>query len=130
MHFISTVTGKKFRARVMANCNTSNIMYLIEFRKCRKQYVGETEKPLYLRINGHTCRSDYDRQLSDKPVAEHFNTIGHSFDGMTVIVIEQLLVANSIRGRQRVSHWIYTLWTMTPDGLNLGVIGKWSINHG
>ena len=115
--FSSAVTGEKFRARVTANCKTSNIVYLIECRKCKKQYVGETENPLHLRINGH--RSDYYCQLSDKPVAEHFNITGHSFDDMTVMVIEQIHVADSTRRRQRESYWIYTLWTMTLDGLNL-----------
>ena len=43
----------------------------------------------------------------------------HSFDDMTVMVIEQLHVADSVRRRQRESYWIYTLRTMTPDGLNL-----------
>ena len=34
-------------------------------------YVGETENPLHLRMNGH--RYDYYRKLPDKPVAEHFH---------------------------------------------------------
>ena len=117
INFNSAVTGEKFRARVTANCKTSNIVYLIECRKCKKQYVGETENPLHLRVNGH--RSDYHRRLSDKPVAEHFHSTGHSFDDMTIMVIEQIHVADSARRRQRESYWIYTLQTLTPDGLNL-----------
>ena len=114
--FESARTGEKFRARVTANCRTKNIVYLIECRKCRKQYIGETENPLHLRMNGH--RSDYYRKLSDKPVAEHFNTTGHSFEDLTVMVIEQIM-ADSARRKQRESFWIYTLRTLTPDGLNL-----------
>ena len=82
INFSSAVTGDKFRDRVTANCKTSNIVYLIGCQKSTKEYVGETENPLHLRINGH--RSDYYPQLSDKSVVEHFNTIGHSFDDMTL----------------------------------------------
>ena len=114
--FESATTGEKFQARVTANCRTKNIVYLIECRKCRKQYIGETENPLHLRMNGH--RSDYYRKLADKPVAEHFNAIGHSFEDLTVMIIEQI-VASSARRKQRESFWIHTLQTLAPDGLNL-----------
>ena len=43
--FFSAATGKKFRARAIANCKTINVAYLIECHKCMKQYVGETENP-------------------------------------------------------------------------------------
>ena len=41
-----------FSARVSANCRTSSIIYLIQCRKCKMQYVGETENSLHLRMNG------------------------------------------------------------------------------
>ena len=114
--FESAMTGEKFRAHVTTNCKTKNIVYLIECRKCKKQYIGETENPLQLRMNGH--RSDYYRKLPDKPVAEHFNTTGHSFEDLTVRIIEQI-VAGSARRKQRESFWIHTLQSLAPDGLNL-----------
>ena len=46
-------------------------------------------------MNGH--RSNYYRKLPDKPVAEHFNLIGHTFEDMLVIVIEQIIMAGSAR---------------------------------
>ena len=116
--FTSAATGKKFSARVSATCKTSNIIYLIQCRKCKMQYVGETENPLHLRMNGH--RSDYYRRLPDKPVARHFfNTPGHTFEDVSVMIIEQLHSADSMRRKFRESYWIYTLRTLTPHGLNL-----------
>ena len=114
--FESARTGEKFRARVTTNCRTKNIVYLIECRKCRKQYIGETDNPLHLRMNSH--RSDYYRKLSDKPVAKHFNTIGYSFEDLTIMVIEQIM-ADCTPRKQQESYWIHTLQTLTPDGLNL-----------
>ena len=67
-------------------------------------------------MNDH--RSDYYRKPSDKPVAEHFNTTGHSFEDLTAMVIEQI-IADSTRRKQRESFWIRTFRTLAPDGLNL-----------
>ena len=115
--FVSKVTGEKFFARVTATCKTTNIVYLIECRKCGKQYVGETENALHLRMNGH--RSDFYRKLPDKPVAVHFNTTGHKFEDLTVMVIEKLCSANAARRKHRESYWIHTLRSVSPLGLNL-----------
>ena len=115
--FSSAVTGVEFRARTTADCKTSNVVYLIECRKCKKQYVGETENPLHLRLNGH--RSDYYRRLPDKPVGMHFNTSGHTFDDLTIMIIEQMRVANATHRKNRESFWIHTLRSSTPHGLNI-----------
>ena len=112
----SAITGERFRARVTAHCRTKNIVYLIECQRCKEQYVGETENPLHLRMNGH--RSDYFRKLSNEHVAEHFNTIGHSFEDLMVMAIEQIM-ADSDRQKTMGSFWIHTLRTLAPDGFNL-----------
>ena len=116
--FGSTVTGETFLAKVTATCKTANVIYLMECRKCKKQYVGETENPLHLRINGH--RSDFHRKLPDKPVAVHFNSPGHSFEDMTVMVIERMQLSDSAKRKLRESYWIHTLRSLSPHGLNLG----------
>ena len=54
------------------------------------------------------------------PVAKHFfNTPSIVFQYATVMTIELLHSANSMRQKYRESYWIYTLRTLTPDGLNL-----------
>ena len=109
------VTGINFSARVSANCKTSNIVYLIQCRKYKIQYVGETENPLHLRMNGYG--SDYYQRLPDKPVAKHFyDTPGHMFEDVSVMIIEQLRLAGRTRRKYREGY--YTLRTLTPDGLN------------
>ena len=108
--------GEKVSAHVTTDCRTKNIVYLIECRNCKKNYIGETENPLQLRVYGH--RSDYYRKLLDKPVAEHFNIISHSFDDLSVMVIEQIM-AGSARQKQRESLWIHTLQTLAPDVFSL-----------
>ena len=115
--FISSGTNERFRANVDATCKTSNVVYLIECARCRKQFVGETENPLHIRMNDH--RSDYYRKLLDKSIADHFNTIGHTFEDLTIIVIEQLGSAPTKRRKLRESFWIPTLQSVATQGLNL-----------
>ena len=98
--FKSTVTNLRFRARVDVTCKTS--CGLIECVRCYKQYVAETENPLYLRINGH--QSEYYRKLPDKPFAVHFNTVGHTFENLTVMIIDQLGSAPTERRKVRESY--------------------------
>ena len=85
--------GENFRASVTANCKTSNLIHLTECCKCNKQYFRETENHLHLRTNGHRC--NYYHKLSYKPVVEGFNTIGHTFKELTIMVIKQIHMANS-----------------------------------
>ena len=68
-------------------------------------------------MNGH--RYNHYQKLSDKRVAEHFNTNDHTFDDLTIMIIEQIHMADSARQKQRESFWIHTLRTLAPDGLNL-----------
>ena len=67
-------------------------------------------------MNGHWY--DHYRKLSDKPVSEHFDTIGRSIEDFTVMVIEQIMSGSAQRKQQEI-FWIHTLRTLTPDGLNL-----------
>ena len=115
--FTSKITNERFRANVDATCKSSNVVYLIECVKCKKPYVGEMENPLHLWVNGH--RFEYYRKLPDKPVASHFNTLGHTFENLTIMVIEDLGSAPTERRKFRERFWIHTLWSVAPQGLNL-----------
>ena len=37
---------------------------LIECRKCRKQYVGETQNPLHIHLNGHRNDRRTEKQVA------------------------------------------------------------------
>ena len=76
-----------------ATCKTSNVIYLIECKKCRKQYVGEAENALHLQMNGH--RSDYYLRLLDKPVVVYFNAPDHTFHNASVMIIEWMGMAGA-----------------------------------
>ena len=79
--FTSTTSGRSFHVQATATCKTRNVIYLIQCKKCKLQYVGETQNPLHIRLNGH--RSDICNKRLKKTVAAHFNTLGHSTDDLS-----------------------------------------------
>ena len=60
---------------------SKNIIYLIECRKCTKQYIGETKRQLHDCFGEHR-RSNQNHHQLIKPtsVSTHFNQPGHSID--------------------------------------------------
>ena len=118
--FTSHMTGERYRMKGSASCKSSNVIYLIQCRRCGHQYVGETGQPLHSRINGH--RSDIaHRRTDESPVAAHFNSTAHSVEDMTVMVIDQLYHQDSTLRKLRESRWIRDLRTSFPQGMNLRV---------
>ena len=115
--FNSSVTGKTYRVKATANCKTSNVVYVIECKKCKKQYVGETENALHIHMNGH-C-SDIKRRHLEKPVAKHCNSTGHSLEDLSVYVIDEIQREEATFRKVKESHWIQTLRKLAPEGLNL-----------
>ena len=71
-NFKCLVTRKTFLIRATVNCKTSNVVYVIECLKYKKQYVGESKSALHVRMNGHWL--DIKHQCLNKPVAIHFNS--------------------------------------------------------
>lgn len=109
-----TITGR-------ITCNSKNILYLIECKKCEEQYVGETSKTLRARLTDHI--SDINRYCNTS-VAEHFNQISH--DGINDLYITPIVqmpdlgskMKNSLARRKYESFFIKKLRTMSPDGMN------------
>ena len=118
--FQSSVTKKSYKVHTSATCKTKGVVYLIECRKCPKQYVGSTTNALHIRLNGH--RYDIRRKKIQKPVAKHFNGRGHSMEDLTIMVIEEIPEGDVQTRRGCEKHersWIGTLRTLDPRGMNL-----------
>ena len=84
-----TTTGCSYHIRATATCKTRNIIYFIE---CKVQYVGETQNPLHIHLNGH-CNDIHNKRLK-KPIAIHFNTLSHTTDNHSVMVIKKMKSAD------------------------------------
>ncbi len=49
----STTTGREYLGPANYTCKTENVIYLITCKKCGKQYIGETYRQFYIRMNEH-----------------------------------------------------------------------------
>ncbi|KAK3090867.1 hypothetical protein FSP39_015326 [Pinctada imbricata] len=83
---------------------------------CQKQYIGETEDGLNMRINNH--RSSITTGKVNLPVAQHFNQDNHSWEDMEVVPIDHNVSWTIDQRVAKENFWQYTLKTIEPDGLN------------
>mgnify|MGYP003449751170 FL=1 len=107
------MTKEEFEITDEMNCNTKNVIYLVNCIKCQKQYVGQTERRLKDRLNAH--RSNI-KNKTQTAIAIHFNEAAHSFNNLRIIPIE--IVNNPLERIKREKFWIKTLKTKYPNGLN------------
>ena len=88
----STITksGKLWEIQKNLNCNSENIVYMIECQKdnCRHRYIGQTERKLSDRFSEH--RGYVNRKILSQPTGQHFNSPGHSISDMKITVIEKI----------------------------------------
>ena len=101
----------------MANCKMANVVHVIEYLKCKKQYVGEIENVIHIQMNGH--RSDIKHRHLDKPVANKFNFENHSLEDLSIFVIEQIHREEANFHKAKESYWTQMLQSLAPEGLNL-----------
>ena len=78
-NFTSTNTNETFELRFSGTCASNDVIYLITFKKCKMQYVGQTHQLLSMRMNSHkfNIRNMDDPNFSTN-VAIHFNSDEHS----------------------------------------------------
>lgn len=67
------------------NCDTANIVYLLECGDCGAQYIGQTENSFRTRINNH--RSDA-KTKPYLPLSKHINSLKHPFDQFKATVLQ------------------------------------------
>ena len=69
------------------DCDTKNVIYLIECSKCTQQYVGQTGRSFKERIREHL---GYIRNFkTSEPTGSHFNLPGHNISMLKASIIEQ-----------------------------------------
>ena len=71
----------------MRNCNTRNVIYLIDCLKCKNQYIGQTGRSFKERIREHL---GYIRNNKiSEPTGLHFNLPGHNISMFKASIIEK-----------------------------------------
>ena len=123
--FTGTQDSKVFDIFHTVNCQSTFVIYIIECKICKLQYVGKSETAFNLRLNNH--RNHIKRGVSSCELTEHFlqNTRSHNFDNDVIItIIEQIkrsemdIERKKEIPRTREIFWQRRLNTLQPNGLN------------
>ena len=120
--FTSAQTGETLNILHDLNCKSRNSIYLSGCILCpERQYVGKSEPPAHLRINGH--RSDVHTPKGNA-YDHHFRLPGHDFNQhATFTLIEQVKQCKTPEENrrlleQREDYWMLRLQTLAPRGFN------------
>jgi hypothetical protein len=86
----NTIKNNSFEYKInkQANCNTYNIIYVIQCKKdnCRLSYVGQSGRSLKARLGDH--RGYIVNNVTSQATGAHFNSPGHSLSDLTVTIAE------------------------------------------
>ena len=97
-------------------CQSENAVYCISCHRCNCLYIGEAGRRLRERFSEH-LRSIRNRSRGF-PVAEHFNSVSHSLDGIMVCGLKQCAGSNISR-KQHEMRLVFKLGTFRQNGLNI-----------
>ena len=95
------------------------IWFLIECKKCTKQYIGETKRQLHERFGEHRRSIQNHHQLTKPtPVSAHFNQSGHSINHLLLTPLELIHSKRDSVRKAREAHLINKAMTLEPLGIN------------
>ena len=118
-HYISSDTSVRgpqntFVIKKALSCHRSGLVYCISCRRCPAVYIGETGRTLRQRFGEHLW--SIEKNLPGFPVAEHFNTAGHSIDD--ALVQGMMLSVDNAQQKCLEMQLIFQLGTSQLRGLN------------
>lgn len=114
-YFTDKSGSKVFPINSNMNCDSSDVIYLINCTKCKLQYVGQTSMALKDRLNCH--RSDI-KCFKNTSVGVHFSHNRHCFRDLRIMPIESVVGLNKKERDTKEYNWMSTLNTFYPEGLN------------
>ena len=94
--FCSTENKLNIKLNRQFNCNSENVIYLLQCDKenCRQIYIGETEREIKERIKEHIGYAK--NKILHKSTGHHFNLPGHSWQNMKFSVVDKLKSSDKI----------------------------------
>ena len=101
------------------NFPTYIYIYLIECKKCGKQYIGETKRQLNGRFGEHRrCILNHNQLINRTPISEHFNQPGHSINDVLLTPLELIHNNRDFVRKAREAYLIDKAMTLEPRGIN------------
>jgi hypothetical protein len=129
-HIECHLTGEMFNCKENITCQSSNLVYGITCKRCGKQYVGQTKRPLYQRVQEHLrsikkMNAPSESNTKPQPVGLHFGAPDHlGIRDVKVQVLDFIHFhpdsnkAKEVRLRVE-KKWIHRLRCPAPHGMNI-----------
>lgn len=122
---ISNTTKFVFKLHHNMDCNSSNLIYLVNCKECKKQYIGKTKNSLRRRAHGH--RNDIiHKRFAQCETATHFNTGACTLEDFQITPIFQCPKFDDLTLRAKVlhqteQHFIRAFKSYLPYGINISL---------
>ena len=111
---VNRSTQRSYRVATSSDCQTHDVVYLIQCCQCNIQYVGQTSNSLHVRFQQHLRDVKQNNQF--KAVSQHYTSPGHSPTDARLTVVDR---ATALNTRLRLEEaWVTVLSTHQPQGLN------------
>ena len=96
----------QWKIRDTVNCESSNIVYLIECQKdkCKEKYIGESHRKLKDRIQEH--KGYVNNRHLNQPTGYHFNQPGHTLSDMKIVILEKVQKHDTFYRKEREKYLI------------------------
>ena len=102
------------------NCNSTNVIYLVQCKRCNIQYVGSTSTKFRLRFNNYkSCHRKFlqGQTIPQHSFHSHFNQSDHKgMDDWSFTFIDRVEDITLLRKCE--AFWQIKLDTFAPNGLN------------
>ena len=120
----SYTTKFVFKIRQNLNCNSNNLIYLVECKECEKQYIGQTKRSLRHRTNNH--RADIRSENRSSSVGNHFKTRKCQYEDFQITPIFQCPFfedeEKTTKSRLDIEQYFISAFkSYLPYGLNVAV---------
>src|SRR5690606_25861004 len=109
----STSTNYIFEIKDNLNCQSKNVVYLLQCSTCELQYIGQTSTSFNIRLNNHRSHCKTQKHLS---ISKHVNDTGHNFSDFIFVILKGNFRSN-IQRECFESYLIQKFGTVT-NGLN------------
>ena len=97
-------SGVVNKIKSCVKCSDTFLIYTIQCKKCKLEYVGKTTQSISSRIYQHYM--DTLNKVNSKPVPKHYNSRNHSVRDMPRIPFEKLFSKDETLLSIREKYWI------------------------
>ena len=101
--FKGPFNDSKVKLNSPMDCNTKNVVYCIQCRKCDQIYIGQTSRSIKDRFSEHKTSVRTNQKNS---IGDHFNGPGHNLGCMKIFGLEKIWQPSQQNLEKRESMWI------------------------